>query len=70
MDKGNIYVTILQRQSTGQDRRRSWFFRAKPKRGARIRATSTTLYLCRIDASRNMRRFYRLGIELELFGGF
>jgi predicted DNA-binding WGR domain protein len=26
--------------------------------------------LCRIDPSRNMRRFYRLDIEPDLFGGF
>lgn len=30
----------------------------------------TAVELCRIDPSRNMRRFYRLGIELDLFGGF
>jgi predicted DNA-binding WGR domain protein len=28
------------------------------------------VYLRRIDPSRNMRRFYRLDIQPDLFGGF
>jgi WGR domain len=41
--------------------------------GARPRIhamTAPALYLRRIDATRNMRRFYRLDIEPDLFGGF
>lgn len=30
----------------------------------------TAVELRRIDAARNMRRFYRLDIERDLFGGF
>ena len=29
----------------------------------------STVHLRRIDATRNMRRFYQLDIELDLFGG-
>ncbi len=28
-----------------------------------------TVHLCRVDPARNMRRFYRLDIEPDLFGG-
>ncbi len=30
----------------------------------------SAVHLCRIDDARNMRRFYRLDIETDLFGGF
>jgi predicted DNA-binding WGR domain protein len=29
----------------------------------------TALHLCRVDPARNMRRFYRLDIQPDLFGG-
>lgn len=40
-----------------------------PKHGAQLEVFPTYMHLERVDPARNMRRFYRMTIQRDLFGG-
>ncbi|AXQ96132.1 WGR domain-containing protein (plasmid) [Cereibacter azotoformans] len=40
-----------------------------PESGIQLEVFPTCLHLRRIDCARNMRRFYRMAVQRDLFGG-